>query len=123
MNTKTITRGKHAAATEPTEAQYALLGRYTAALLGSCEDWDGGDICEAIAEHAANLDRAGGDFPGLGDQDADELKLWRTVADELGIEHDGEEDDVRECDNCGDEVATLSARDFCDGCEEQEARA
>ena len=30
--------------------------------------------------------------------------------------------DERECDNCGDEVTYLSSRDWCDGCEERDAK-
>lgn len=30
-----------------------------------------------------------------------------------------EDSDYRECDNCGDEVYTLSTRGWCDGCEEE----
>lgn len=103
---------------EPTDLQYAIFGRRVAALLGSHERWPGSEMLGWVEEAAANLI----DFPAIGGQSPAELVLWRTVADQLGIEHDGEEDDdLRECDRCGDKVQTLSSQDFCDSCEEADA--
>lgn len=31
-----------------------------------------------------------------------------------------EDDEPRECENCGDDVGYLSSRDWCDGCEERD---
>jgi hypothetical protein len=33
------------------------------------------------------------------------------------------QDDLRECSRCGDRVAYLSSRDWCDGCEQEEGQA
>ena len=74
---------------EPTDLAYAVFGRYVAALLGSHEEWSGGDMLEDIAEYASNLT----DFPLIGGQGPDEYALWRDIAGQLGIEHDGEDVD------------------------------
>lgn len=71
---------------EPTAEQYAAFGKYAAALLGSSLDWNGGDICEALA--GAAPDKLG---VKVGDQDDDLLAFWRERADEAGVEY--EEDD------------------------------
>lgn len=72
---------------EPTDLAYAVFGRYVAALLGSHEEWSGADMLEEIAEYASNLTG----FPLIGGQGPDEYALWRDVAGQLGIEHDGED--------------------------------
>lgn len=36
------------------------------------------------------------------------------------ITADDDDDDLRECERCGDEVESLSTRDWCDGCESLE---
>jgi len=58
--------------------------------LGSCKEWSmEQNFCttEGIATLA---DRVG--LPSAGDQSAEELIFWRTIADAVGIEHDGEDD-------------------------------
>lgn len=46
------------------------------------------------------------------------VKLSQRIAEVVaGEAEDVEEDDERECANCGDTVQTLSSRDWCDGCE------
>lgn len=60
----------------------------------------------------------------LGNRDAD--GQFRTVlAAEPqsalpGMESIHVGDDERECENCGETVSTLSSRDWCDGCEEED---
>jgi hypothetical protein len=75
---------------EPTDTAYAAFGRYVAALLGSHEEWSGAGMLEEIAEYASNLTG----FPLIGGQSSDEYTLWREVAGQLGIEHDGEDNEV-----------------------------
>lgn len=71
---------------EPSQQDYAKFGRYVAALLGANAQWnDAGDILEDIAGKANSLD-----FPV---SDSDVTEFWREVADELGIDHDGEDDE------------------------------
>lgn len=41
------------------------------------------------------------------------------LPDEITIEGD---EDARECANCGEEVLSLSSRDWCDGCEEEASK-
>jgi hypothetical protein len=57
-----------------------------AAQLGARSDWSGADELEAIGE---TLTFAG--LPGL-----DEAGLYRAIADQFGIEHDGTDDDEDE---------------------------
>jgi hypothetical protein len=73
---------------EPDDLGYAMLGRYAAALLGSREgDWNSNEMTEDIARYAAEIS----DFPALSGGDDDDLTLWRNVAGQLGIKHDGED--------------------------------
>jgi hypothetical protein len=69
------------------EERYAILGRYVAAKLGANREWDSGaDYLGDIAYFAwaaCNLE--------IGSQSEDTLAHWRKIADDLGIEHDGEE--------------------------------
>ena len=70
----------------PTQQDYASLGYYVAALMGANEEWDSpADYLEMIAEKAQALGA------NISDQDAGSLAFWRKIADDLGIEHDGEE--------------------------------
>lgn len=41
------------------------------------------------------------------------LAIVQDAESELGVS------DYRECSRCGDDVLTLSSRDWCDGCEEE----
>jgi hypothetical protein len=68
---------------------YARLGEHVAALLGSNTEWD--DPAAYLEEIAAKANALG--LEPVGDQDAEGLAHWRTVADALGIEHDGEDDE------------------------------
>lgn len=78
---------------EPTMAQYARLGRVTAAYLGANDDYNGGDICMEIANFVEEgLNTEVEPFPSIGGQGPEEFKFWRVIADQLGIEHDGDED-------------------------------
>lgn len=72
-----------------TTSNYADLGEFVAATLGSNEDWSGAEILEAFAEHWKSL----GVDMAISDQSDDELVHWRKIADRLGIEHDALEDD------------------------------
>lgn len=78
--------------TEPTTEQYAKLGRYVAALMGANEEWD------SAADYLEDIAFIGSHVLGVsvGDPGDDELKFWRTLADKLGIEHDGEDDEEDE---------------------------
>jgi hypothetical protein len=67
--------------------EFAELGAFTAALLGSFERWPGTDLLEAIAEKAAGLGMI------IGDQNPEQLAYWRRLADAMLIEHDAEEVD------------------------------
>ena len=75
-----------------------------------------------IGERVLASGNAAQSFHSISSQKPDVLAFWREIATELGIEHDGpeEDDEARECDRCGDEAETLSSRDLCDGCEEEE---
>jgi hypothetical protein len=80
---------------------YAKLGEYVAALLGANPEWTSpADYLEEIAAkaHALGLDP-------ISDQDDEDLAHWRTVADALGIAHDGEDEDEDDEDDedSGDE--------------------
>lgn len=60
-----------------------------------------------------------------GDSNDSEIQALQELVDELldfaGIKvHDVE---VEECDKCGEEVQYLSTREWCDGCEEEDAQA
>lgn len=104
---------------EPTVEQYARFGRMVAAQMGANEEWD------SAADYLQDFGDNSGTVLGVhvGSEDLETLAMWRGIADELGIEHDGEEeDDERECDSCGDIVEILSSRDWCDGCEEEDAK-
>ncbi|MBG6106595.1 hypothetical protein [Frigoribacterium sp. CG_9.8] len=73
--------------TEPTTGQYALFGRYVAALLGANTEWDSAaDYLEEQAIAAANLLGV-----SVGDQSPAELTLWRGVADQVGVYYDEDE--------------------------------
>jgi len=96
---------------EPDSAAYARLGRFTAALLGSQSVWAGADLLEDIAaqaSHAFGRDRS------IGDQDQEQLKLWRNVADEIGLGLDFSEEECREC---GDSLDDGEGSDgWCGNC-------
>lgn len=69
---------------EPTEQQYARLGRFVAALMGANEEWDSAaDYLEYIA------DEAGINGIVLSSNNEEPLVFWRKIADELDIDHDG----------------------------------
>jgi hypothetical protein len=71
---------------EPDAVQYAQFGRRIAALLGSNSDWSpGSDYLGSIGEIAL---RSLG--VGIGDQDQEQLRFWRRIADEYGFDHDGD---------------------------------
>lgn len=73
--------------TEPTTGQYTTFGRYVAALLGSNTEWDSAaDYLEVQAAAAANMLGV-----SVGDQSPAELKMWRGVADQVGIFYDEDE--------------------------------
>lgn len=57
-----------------------------AVFMGSHEDWNGGDVCEVVAETLARTGR-----PGVGDQSPEDLAMYRRHADNLGWQHDGED--------------------------------
>lgn len=103
---------------EPTAAEYAEFGRYAAALLGANSEWsDPGAYLEELDMAAG---RAG--VHGLGDPDDDDLRLWRAVADELGVEHDGDEDEDggHECERCDDDLPAMSGP-LCVACAADDA--
>jgi len=96
---------------EPDSAAYARLGRFTAALLGSLPEWNGGDELQDIATEAS---RAFGTQRAIGDQNPDQLKLWRNVADEIGLGLDFSDDECREC---GDSLDDGEGSDgWCGNC-------
>jgi hypothetical protein len=64
----------------PEDAEHAL--NYIAALLGAFESWPGADMLEAIYETVQGALHA--DTPAMSN-----LEHWRNVADTLGINHDG----------------------------------
>lgn len=76
---------------------FTRLGRYVAALMGANEEWDSAaDYLEDIAGAAQRY--------GVGNIGSEaELGRWRTIADELGIEHDGGDEEENECPECGEE--------------------
>lgn len=57
-----------------------------AVYMGSQESWDGGDVCEIVAEIVASTGR-----PPVGDQSPADLAMYRRWADRLGWQHDGDE--------------------------------
>jgi hypothetical protein len=59
-----------------------------AIFLGSQEQWNGGDVCEHVAEVLAGTGR-----PPVGSQTPADLRMYRQMADVLGYEHDGPEED------------------------------
>jgi hypothetical protein len=75
-----------------TMSRYARLGKFTAALLGSHEEWPGSEMLEWIAEQWGRIDST----HSIAGQNAAELQYWRKIADRLGIEYDGELDDEDE---------------------------
>jgi len=101
---------------EPDDLSYAMLGRYAAALLGSrAGDWDSNEMTEGIARYAAEL----ADFPALSGGSDAELKVWRDIADQLGIEHDGDEENADACRNpdCEDTTSNGEGYDgLCGNC-------
>ncbi|MFF2053821.1 hypothetical protein ACFVU2_19610 [Leifsonia sp. NPDC058194] len=72
-------------------SRYARFGKFTAALLGSNAEWPGSEMLELIAEHWSRIDDK-----AIGGQSANDLAHWRKIADQLGVAHDGpdEEDDA-----------------------------
>lgn len=102
---------------EPTAEQYAKFGRYVAAMFGSAWEWDS-ELLSDVGTSAQN-------FLGtpIGDQNAADMKLWRGVADELGIYYevdDSEEGDEDECPNCG-ESGYGDDPENCTNCQDEEA--
>jgi hypothetical protein len=71
---------------EPSDTAYARFGRYVAATLGSSTDWECADMTSEMALFVQNLPG----FPAIAGATNTELKLWRGIADELGIKHDVE---------------------------------
>lgn len=59
-----------------------------ATMLGSCEEWSGADMLEAIAWE---INRSGVYDHPVSDQPDEALAFWRARADALGIDHDGED--------------------------------
>lgn len=87
----------------PEQAQRFLrLGRYTAVLLGSNSEWDSGQFTDWMSSAWLEL----GGKPIGGSEPAD-VKCWRELADELGIEHDG-----RRCDADGCTTVLLDDSEF-----------
>jgi hypothetical protein len=62
------------------------LGAFTAALLGSHEEWPGSEMLEWIAEKAAGLGMI------ISDQTPEQLAYWRRLADAMLIEYDAEDE-------------------------------
>lgn len=76
-----------AALEEPTTEQYAKFGREVAAMFGSAWEWDS-DLLGCVGDAAQrNLGTP------VGNQNAADFKLWRGVADELGIYYEVDEDE------------------------------
>jgi hypothetical protein len=70
---------------EPTAAAYAALGRFVAATIGSnTRDWDSNEMTEEFGRFANGLTN----FPAISEGNAEEITVWRGIADELGIRHD-----------------------------------
>lgn len=67
------------------QARMALIE--IATTLGSRLEWDGADMCEAIAATINQI----GDLPAVSDQSDDDLDFWADIAEEFGWEHDREE--------------------------------
>lgn len=59
--------------------------------LGSQEQWNGGDVCELVAEILEATGR-----PPVGDQSPKDLKMYRALAGQLGYQHDGDPDEDEE---------------------------
>lgn len=76
-----------------TDQQYAAFGKRVAARLGANREWDSAaDYLETFAFEAESIL---GVTPGAEDDDL--LAFWRAIADEVGVEHDGEENPECEC--------------------------
>lgn len=67
------------------QARMALIE--IATTLGSRLEWDGGDMCEAIAGTLNEI----GDLPSVSDQSDADLDFWADIAEEFGWDHDREE--------------------------------
>lgn len=61
---------------DPRAAQ--LIVARTMAMMGSEESWNGGDICEVIAEWLNPLAKKSG-LPAISDQDDAALRFWGSV--------------------------------------------
>jgi hypothetical protein len=86
-----------AAITEPTEEQYAVLGRAIAAMLGSAEEWDSNSITEDISRMAKILG-----VPSVSnthEDDSVEIAFWRGVANRIGVGYPDEEDSLIQFDD------------------------
>jgi hypothetical protein len=67
-------------------SRYAELGRFAAVTLGANEEWRSNDITSALSTFWSQIDSR-----KIGGQSEEELTYWRTLADNLGIQHDGPE--------------------------------
>lgn len=85
--------------------RYAKIGQFTAIALGANEEWDNDDLTEDIAQLWIKV----GGTPQLSD-DHTALPHWRKLADEQGIAHDGEDDDLDD-DTCDEEGCDNSLDD------------
>ncbi|MET0885668.1 MAG: hypothetical protein ABWX92_04385 [Mycetocola sp.] len=71
-------------------SRYARIGKYTAAMMGSRENWESSDMLADISTLWGQMDDR-----AIGGQSEEELAYWRKIADDLSIRHDGaEEGDV-----------------------------
>jgi hypothetical protein len=70
---------------------------YVAAYLGAQREWSGADMLEGIS---IMIDRARDElgWPQTGGDGDDKLAWWRLVAEDLGLDHDGEDEDLPDDD-------------------------
>jgi hypothetical protein len=72
------------------EAKSALVK--IATVLGSYSEWNGGDVCESVAQ-IINDETS---LPSVSDQGYEEHEHWATIADDLGWDHDFEPEEYDE---------------------------
>ena len=68
---------------EITQAQYAAFGKRVAARMGANREWDSAaDYLDTFAFEAESI-------LGVPTGDEEHIRYWRSIADEIGVDHDG----------------------------------